>query len=184
MKLWLAIFLFLTTPKISGAQPVYVSDQVVFSFFSKAPLEDISAKSSRGMSAIDISSKSIYFKVSIRTFEFRKRLMQQHFNEEYLESSKYPYAEFKGKYLEDIDLAKDGIYQVTVQGNLNIHNVTKNYTVKGQIQVDKGKIAANSKFRVRVADHRIKIPRLVIKNIAEVVEVQVSARYEPSPNKS
>lgn len=106
--------------------------------------------------------------------------MQQHFNENYMESSKYPFAEFKGSILEAVDLTKDGSYPVTVKGDLNIHNVTKSYTVKGQVTVGQGKITANSKFQVKLADHHIKIPRLVIRNIAEVVQVQVSAVYQPA----
>jgi polyisoprenoid-binding protein YceI len=180
MKPWLAILLLLMTAKIGRAQQIYTSDQVEFTFFSKAPIEDISAKSQTGVSAIDVKTRSIYFKVNIRSFEFHKRLMQQHFNENYLESSKYPFAEFKGSILDNVDLSKDGTYPVTVRGNLNIHNVTKNYTVKGQLIVKQGNITANSNFQVKLADHHIKIPRLVIRNIAEIVQVQVLAVYLPA----
>ncbi len=182
MKTCFAILLLLMAPKGTWAPQIYKSEQVVFEFFSKAPIEDISAKSAAGVSAIDVTSRSMYFKVSIRSFEFRKRLMQQHFNEEYLESDKYPFAEFKGNIVEAVDLSKDGTYPVTVKGNLNIHNVTKNYTVKGQIKVEQGKLSASSTFHVRLADHNIKIPRLVIRNIAEVVQVQVSGTYQPAAN--
>ncbi|MEJ5960862.1 YceI family protein [Pedobacter immunditicola] len=179
MKPVFAILFLLLIPKMSGSQQVYTSDQVEFTFFSKAPIEDITARSQKGVSAIDVKTRSVYFKVSIRSFEFKKRLMQQHFNENYMESSKYPFAEFKGNILEAVDLSKDGSYLVTVKGDLNIHNVTKNYTVKGQVVVGQGKITAHSKFQVKLADHQIKIPRLVIRNIAEIVQVQVSAVYLP-----
>ena len=182
MKPGLVILFLLLTPKMSGPQQIYTSDQVVFTFFSKAPIEDISARSEKGVSAIDVKTRSLYFKVSIRSFEFRKRLMQQHFNENYMESSKYPFAEFKGNILEAVDLSKNGSYPVTVKGDLNIHNVTRNYTVKGQLTVEQGKITAHAKFQVKLADHQIKIPRLVIRNIAETVDVQVSAIYQPAAN--
>src|SRR3546814_4741589 len=84
-------------PLILKAQDIYTSKDVTFSFFSTAPIEDIKASTTKGVSAIDIQAKSIYFKVSIRSFKFAKSLMQEHFNEDYLESSKYPFAEFKGK---------------------------------------------------------------------------------------
>ncbi len=179
MKTCLAILLLLTATKVTSEQKIYTSDHVAFEFFSEAPIENISARSEKGVSAIDIKTMSMYFKVNIRSFEFRKSLMQEHFNEKYMESDKYPFAEFKGNIVENVDLSKDGTYPVTVKGNLNIHNVTKNYTVRGQIKVEQGKISANSKFQVRLADHHIKIPRLVIRNIAEVVEVQVSGIYQP-----
>jgi len=180
MKPVLAILFLLLIPKLNGAQQIYTDDQVVFSFFSEAPIENISAHSEKGVSAIDMKSRSLYFKVSIRSFQFRKKLMQEHFNENYMESSKYPFAEFKGNIVDAVDLSKAGSYPVTVSGILNIHNVPKNYTVKGQLVVEQGKITAHAKFQVRLADHQIKIPRLVIRNIAEIVEVQVSAVYHPT----
>ena len=105
--------------------------------------------------------------------------MQEHFNENYLESSKYPFAEFNGIIKEQVDLTKDGTYPVTVQGDLKIHGVTKNYIAKAELNVKGGKISANSTFPVKLVDHEIKIPKLVIKNIAEVVQVSVAANYKP-----
>lgn len=180
MKRWFTLFLFFLFPAISWSQHLFVCRQVALSFFSEAPLEDISAKSDKGVSALNLNTRYIYFKVSIRSFEFRKRLMQQHFNENYLESDKYPLAEFKGNILEDIDPTKDGSFPVTVQGKLSIHGVVKDYTLTGYFHIRKGTILADAKFPVKLADHQIKIPRLVIRNIAEVVEVHVSAVYLPS----
>jgi Uncharacterized conserved protein len=112
-----------------------------------------------------------------------------------MESGKYPFAEFNGKINEQVDLTKDGTYPVTVHGDLNIHGVTKNYNVKAELNVRGGEITANSTFPVKLADHEIKIPRLVIKNIAEIVQVTVAAQYNnkspeiyqshplPKPNK-
>jgi polyisoprenoid-binding protein YceI len=159
-------------------QDVYSCRSANFSFFSSAPLEDIEAKTSKGVGAINVKTGSIYFKVPINTFQFRKKLMQEHFNENYMESDKYPNAEFKGKILEPIDLSKNGTYNVTVDGVLSIHGVDKNYKEKGTITVQDGKLTAGAKFNVRVADHQIKIPTLVVKNVAEVVEVTVSATYD------
>jgi polyisoprenoid-binding protein YceI len=158
---------------------IVISHQAKLSFFSEAPVENIKAESKSGLSALNLSTKTIYFKVPMRSFEFRKSLMQEHFNENYMESSKYPFAEFNGKIKEQIDLTKDGIYPVTVQGDLNIHGVLKNYMVKAELNVKGGIISANSTFPVKLADHKIEIPRLVIMNIAEVVQVTVSAQYTP-----
>lgn len=160
---------------------IVVSKNAKLSFFSEAPIENISAYSNAGESAMNLETKAIYFKVAVRTFEFKKSLMQEHFNENYLESVKYPYAEFNGKIIDQIDLTKDGTYPVRVQGDLSIHGVTKNCTVKAEINVKGGEISANSTFPVKLADHNIKIPRLVIKNIAEVVQVTVSALYKSVP---
>jgi len=159
---------------------IVVSHTAKLSFFSEAPIEDIKAESNTGESALNLATNTIYFKVAMNTFGFKKSLMQEHFNENYMESSKYPYAEFKGKINEKTDLTKDGTYPVTVQGDLNIHGVLRNYSVKAELTVKGGEITANSTFPVKLADHHIKIPRLVIKNIAEVVQVTVSALYKPA----
>jgi polyisoprenoid-binding protein YceI len=157
---------------------IVVSHNAMLSFFSEAPIENIKAESNTGVSALNLSTETIYFKVAMRSFEFKKSLMQEHFNENYMESSKYPSAEFNGKIIEQVDLTKDGTYPVIVQGELNIHGVKKNYNVNAELKVKGGEIYANSTFPVKLADHEIKIPRLVIKNIAEVVQVTVSAHYK------
>lgn len=180
MKIWLNVFFLIISPAVSWGQNLYVSRRAVFSFFSEAPMEDISARTDKGASALNLSTRAIYFKVPIRSFEFRKSLMKQHFNENYLESDKFPLAEFKGKILENIDPEKGGSFPVTVQGKLSIHGVTRDYTVKGDLRISKGNIVANAKFPVKLEDHKIKIPSIVIKNIAEIVDVQVSATYAPS----
>ncbi|CAL1521582.1 YceI family protein [Chitinophaga sp. MM2321] len=159
------------------AQDVFSCRNTSLSFFSAAPLEDIEARTDKGVSAINIKTKAIYFKVPISSFQFKKKLMQEHFNENYLESDKYPFAEFKGKINDEIDFSKDGTYNVTVEGTLNMHGVDKVYREKGTITVQGGNIAATSKFNIHIADHQISIPKLVIRNIAEVVDVTVNALY-------
>ncbi len=177
--LWITAFFLLAN--LYGQAQVLTSQDVTLSFFSNAPIEDISAESDEGVSALDLESGSIYFKVAIRSFEFRKSLMQEHFNENYMESHKYPHAEFKGQLKDQVDFSATGTFPVTVEGNLTIHNVTQPYTVKGELKVTEREITARATFPVKVADHQIKIPRLVFKNIAEVVEVSVAAKYKSTP---
>lgn len=179
MKQVLFITAFLLTCLAGFGQEIYSCRAPKLSFFSSAPLEDISAVSQRGVSAINTKTKAIYFKVPMNTFQFKKALMQEHFNENYIESDKFPFAEYKGKFVEDVDFTKNGTYPVTVEGTLQLHGVEKSYKGKGTITVQNGKFNVNSKFNVSVADHKIKIPSLVVKNIAEVVEVTVNADYQP-----
>ena len=107
--------------------------------------------------------------------------MQEHFNENYMESDKLPKATFKGAVLnmKDIDVKKDGVYNVDVKGDLTIHGVTKNVTEKGTLEVKGGKINASSKFHVIPEDYDIKIPSLVKEKIAKELEVTVELNYEP-----
>lgn len=147
------------------------------SFFSKTPLEDIEAKSVSGNSVIDVKSGKIIFRVSNRSFNFPKKLMQEHFNENYMESEKYPVSEFKGTLSSPIDLAKDGLTKMDVDGTINVHGVTKPCKAKVDIVVSKGTVSATSSFKIIIADHKIEIPTLVFKNIAEQIDVRIQATY-------
>lgn len=180
---YLIMIIMLAASSMVQAQ-VVISENAKLSFFSEAPVENIYAESNAGVSALNVLTKTIYFKVSMLSFKFEKSLMQEHFNENYMESSKYPYAEFNGKINEQIDLSKDGIYPVNVQGELKIHGVAKSYLVKAELKVSGGEISANSTFPVKLVDHDIKIPRLVIKNIAETVQVTVVAQYKSDTKKT
>lgn len=148
------------------------------SFFSEAPLEKIQAVNKEGKSVLNASTKEIAFAVAIRGFHFEKPLMEEHFNENYLESDKFKTATYKAKINEDIDFKKDGVYDATSTGKMNIHGVEKDYTIPGKITVKGGKIAIDSKLKIKIADHKIEIPQLVIKNIAEEVEVTIHFDYE------
>ncbi len=159
------------------AQGLLIDKASRISFFSEAPLENISAVTEKASSALDTGRYEMAFKVAINTFEFKKRLMQEHFNENYMESNRFPHATFNGKINEPIDWHRDGTYPVSVVGMLDIHGVEKRYVIPATITVKGASVAATAKFNVRVADHDVKIPRIVIKNIAEVVEVTVSATY-------
>ncbi|MGF6926202.1 polyisoprenoid-binding protein YceI [Chitinophaga sp. W2I13] len=177
---YLLIFAVALLPVVTAsAQDVYSCKNTRLSFFSSSPLEDIEAKTDKGASALNTKTKEVFFKVPISSFQFKKKLMQEHFNENYLESDKYPFAEFKGKINESPEFSKDGTYPVTITGTLNIHGVEKSYTAKGTITAQGTTLTAVSTFNVRVADHGIKIPSLVVQNVAEVVAVTVNAVYTP-----
>ncbi|PUV21784.1 YceI family protein [Sphingobacterium athyrii] len=155
-----------------------VSKETSITFYSNAPLEDIEAKSTLAASAMNIKTGDIIFRVKNTSFQFDKKLMQEHFNENYMESDKYPSAEFKGK-IEGVEkLVHDGNYTLNVKGNLQVHGVTKIYTTAVIFNVKSGIIKANTSFQIRLADHRITIPSIVGKKIAEVVKISVDALYK------
>lgn len=164
---------------VTQAQNILISNNAAVSFFSSTILEDIEGKSSLGSSAINAKTGDIIFKVPNTSFRFKKKLMQEHFNENYMESDKYPVSEFKGKLEKPIDVSKNGGYNVNVSGKLTVHGVTKDYRSVAEIVVNNGVATAKSVFKVKVADHNIKIPSLVFKNIAEIVEVRIQALYQP-----
>jgi len=125
--------------------------------------------------AIDISTGDFVFKVLMKSFVFQKALMQEHFNENYVESDKFPEATFIGKVtnLKDINFSKEGVYNADVEGKLTIHNETKNILAKGTFEVKQDKLLGNAKFNLVVADYKIKIPNTVVNNIGKTVEVTV-----------
>lgn len=178
MKKLLLVTLGLCITGLLQAQSVFVSRQATVSFYSSAPIEDIEAKTDQAVSAINPQTGAVFFKVPIRSFQFDKELMQSHFNSDYLESDKYPYAEFTGQLTPVPPAGKDGTYPVTVTGKLTIHGVTRDYSTPGTVVVKDGRLSAQASFKVRLADHQIKVPTLLTRNIAEVVDVSVQAAYQ------
>lgn len=178
MLFFLSIIL-LSWTKHTYAQNIFVCKNVTISFYSSAPIEDIEAITDKAVSALNIANNTVYFKVPIRSFRFQKSLMQEHFNENFLESDRYPYSTFNGTLVNAVDFNKEGKYPVVVEGQLSIHGVTRKYREKGALEVNNGRITIASEFKVRLADHHVAIPKLLFKNIAEVVSVKVHATYLP-----
>ncbi len=179
MKLTLALLVICLANQSLKAQHILVSRNAAISFYSSTVLEDIEAKSTTANSAMDTSTGELIFKVSNTSFQFKKKLMQEHFNENYMESERYPYSEFKGKIIGDYNLNINGTYHVKVEGMLFIHGVSKSYTNVAELIVNNKNIVASTIFKVRIADHRIQVPSLVFKNIAEFVDVKIMALYQP-----
>ncbi len=151
------------------------------SFFSEAPMEKIEAENYKATSVLDTETGKMEFAVLIKAFEFEKALMQEHFNENYMESDKYPKGVFKGaiENIGDVNFAEAGTYTVKVAGDLTIHGVTNPVTTEGVIEVGAENIKANSSFIIAVADYDIEIPAVVKDNIAKEVEIKVEMDYQP-----
>lgn len=150
-------------------------------FFSETSVENIEGKNDKVTSVFDATTGAVEFAALIKAFEFEKALMQEHFNENYMESNTYPKATFKGKMtgLAADALKKPGTYDVTVKGDLTIHGVTKPVEHKGTVTVNAdGSLKAASEFLVKPEDHKIEVPGVVRKNIAEQIKVTVSMDYQ------
>ncbi len=154
-------------------------DGSTISFFSKSPLEDIDATSKKATIGLNTATGDLQVGVAMVSFKFPKPLMEEHFNENYVESTKFPTCIFKGKIQETIDYTKDGETKVTVKGTMALHGVTKEVEMKGTLTKKGNEIVINSDFKIKVADYNIKVPSLYVQNIAEVVDVKVNATLEP-----
>jgi hypothetical protein len=158
---------------------IYMAKTCEISFFSASPLENIEAMNKACKPIINTATGDIQMKIAISAFQFEKPLMQEHFNENYMETEKFPSAVFKGKINEPVDWTKDGEYKVTVTGKLNMHGVEKDRTIDGVVKIKGGEIMLTSKFNIHIADHGIQVPSLYVQNIAEDVAVTLNASMEP-----
>jgi polyisoprenoid-binding protein YceI len=163
---------------ISEAQ-IFITQNAKVSFFSSTPMENIDAVNTKVSSLINTSTDSILVKIKNSQFVFKNALMQDHFNENYMETTKYPLANFRGKINEPIDYKKDGTYRVTATGKMNIHGVEKPVTLTGTIVVKGADILLDSETMIKLVDYKIEIPKLVFQKIAESVKVNITANYKP-----
>jgi len=154
-------------------------------FFSHTPMEDIKGDNNQSASVLDISTGELVFQLLVKSFHFDRALMEEHFNENYMESDEFPKSTFKGKItnLSSVDFSKPGKYNVTVEGDLYIHDVTNKISVKGELEVLAGGINATSKFNVIPEDYKINIPGVVREKIAKNLEVSVNMKYTPVESK-
>jgi len=177
MKIKLLLIL-LTITQIASAQRFIAKNGHVW-FYSHTPIEDNEAHNNQTVSILEATTGDFQFSLLIKAFEFKVALMQEHFNENYMESDKFPKASFKGKItnLNEIDFKKDGTYPVKVTGDLTIHGVTQTVSTEGTFEIKKEIITAKSMFKVKPTDYGVVIPQLVENKIAKEMEVHVDVTY-------
>jgi hypothetical protein len=180
MKRLLFLVLFLNFLLALNAQK-YITRNGYISFFSETPFETIKAENNQVVGALDITTGEMVFQALIKSFHFERALMEEHFNENYMESDKIPKSTFKGKIsnLSSVDFTKNGAYDVTVEGDLTIHDVTKKISAKGTIEVVSGGINANAKLILVPEDYNITIPSVVRNKIDKNIAVTITMKYTP-----
>lgn len=168
--------LLVITSIVTNAQGKFYTKSGKVSFFSSTSVENIQAQHKSAVVLLDTKTGDLQLAVLMKGFEFKKALMQEHFNSDYVESDKYPKAEFKGLVTNNssINYAIEGNYPATVKGKLTIHGTTKDIETTGTITVKGGKITLDSSFPVLVADYNIRIPKLYRDNISKSIKVTVN----------
>lgn len=176
----LAGVLVLITTAVHAQKRFYTKTGTI-SFVASTPLEKIDPVNKSATSVIDIGSGQIEFAVLIKGFEFEKALMQEHFNENYMESHKYPKSVFKGKItnINSINFQKDGTYPATVKGTLEIHGIKKEISTAGTISVKGQTIRSSAGFDVLISDYNISIPGVVRDKISKTAKIKVNCTYVP-----
>ena len=181
MKLILLVMLA-SAFQFAAAQTKYYSKAGKVSFYSKAPMESIEAHNAKGVTVFDMASGRIEFSVLLKGFEFEKAKMQEHFNEDYVESDKFPKAVFTGnlKDVSNLKTDKDGTYTLLLSGTLTMHGITKPQTAQAIFSVKAGTISAVTEFTVLLADYNIQVPSLVADKISKNVRIVINVpSYQP-----
>jgi hypothetical protein len=175
----LTVAIFLST--LLHGQGKYYTKSGKISFFSTTAAENISAVNKSAVCLLDPKTGDLQFAVLMKGFEFRKALMQEDFNRDYVESTKFPKSEFKGQITNNssVNYTTNGTYNVNVSGKLTVHGVTRNVETSGTITVKDGKLNTNSVFNVVYADYNISIPKIYKDNIANSIKVTVECSLEP-----
>ena len=164
------IYLLMLVPLV--ARDIYFTRSGKVSFFSSTPIEDIEADNGQMTCVMNLETGEVSFRIPILGFSFKNGLMQEHFNENYMESDLYPNASFKGKINDwsNIELAETP-QAVRLDGTMTIHGVSKEISEKGHISLKNDNIFGSSRFQVIVADYDIEIPKLLRENIAKVIDI-------------
>ena len=159
---------------------IYFTKNGRISFFSKTILEDINADNNQVISILNLQTGALQFSLLNNAFHFPKAKMEEDFNEDYMESSRYPRSTFKGTIagIDKIDFSKDGTWPVNVSGELMIHGVSKSIAVPGKIIIKGEKVSASASFKILPKDYKIRIPSLVSNKIAESIDVTVDCLYQ------
>jgi hypothetical protein len=175
MKRYWMLFLFAAGFTLGGFSQTFVTKTGMIRFYSQAQLEKIEAVNRQVNAALVTQTGDFVFRGLIKSFNFEKALMQEHFNENYMESDKYPEATFLGKVtnIKDINFTKEGSYPVVVEGKLTIHGQTQVVKQNGTLEVKNDAVTAKAKFNILLADYKISIPNTVVNNISKSIEITV-----------
>jgi polyisoprenoid-binding protein YceI len=180
-KLIILALVFSSIVSINAQGKYFTKDAAIsFDATAKSSPETISGKSSTGSCVLDAATGNLEFALLIKSLNFEKALMQEHFNENYMESSKFPKATFKGKIenLKDINFGKDGNYTANIVGELNVHGVTQTVKTAAKFRIAGDKINATSSFSVNLVDYKIDIPSLVKDKVAKTATIDVNANFQ------
>jgi hypothetical protein len=161
------------------SQKRYFTKSGQINFAAGTAAEDIDGVNKATTSVFDAATGQIEFAVLVKGFEFKRALMQEHFNENYMESDKFPKSVFKGKIIDvnKVNFQKDGSYPVTVKGVLDMHGVKKEIETTGTMKVAGESVHSDAAFTVLLADYKIAIPSLVKDKISQTVTIKVNCNY-------
>jgi hypothetical protein len=181
MKKNLFLFLCCLTLSFEGfTQHLYSLKKSNIHFYAGTPMEDIDADNTKTNSFLDLKAGDILISIPNNGFKFKSALMEEHFNENYMESEKFPKSEFKGKILEieKYDFSKTDSYKVKIEGTLTVHGVSKKRTLEVTIYREGAALIGTTKFIISLADHNIQRPQILWEKLSENIEVTANFEYQ------
>lgn len=157
------------------------SGQAAVSFVSDAPMERIEARTGQATAILDITARSFAVQIPVGTFEgFNSPLQREHFMENYMQQPLHPNAIFKGRIIEAVDLTKPGTYRVRAKGDLLVHGVQRERIIECVLVVKEDGVTVDSSFEIELAEHEIRIPRVVQQKVSPRVQVTVAIAFTPT----
>jgi hypothetical protein len=165
----------------SEAQNVFFTKTGHLYFLSHTDAIDIDGNNNQVTSFVNTGNGEIVFQMLIKSFKFTLATAEEHFNETYMESDKYPKASFKGTVtnLKDINFSTNGTYNAIVKGEMNIHGIARPMEQIGTVTIKDGKIYASSTFKINIDDYNIAVPKIVEDRVAKIVDVKIELEYLP-----
>ena len=172
------VLLFILGHQTYAQKRIYSTKTSKVTLFLNSTLQPIKATNNSVTSTFNSQTKVVSFLIPVKQFQFNNPIMQQPFNEVYLEAGKYPHSKFEGTVREKIDFKLTSPQKVTVVGYLNMHGVKKKRTIPAVIVVRNNKvITCRSSFDIKTTDHKIKIPTALFKNGKQVVRINLMVNY-------
>ena len=178
IKLLIAMVVLFSANTLN-AQKVFATKTGQIFFNASGGIEKIAAVNNQVDSKFVDATGQIIFGVLVKGFKFENQLMEDHFNENYMESSQFPKADFKGyiKNIKEVDFSKDGKYTINIEGNLTIHGVSQKVSTNGQLEIVQGKPAITGEFSVKIKDFGVK-GLYIGEKIANEAKIRVNCKYQ------
>jgi polyisoprenoid-binding protein YceI len=171
----LMCFLFVN---VSNSQERFLTKNGAITFFSSTIMADIKADNNQVLSIIDASNGKMAISILMKSFMFKKALMQEHFNENYVESDLFPKATFKGEIL-NFETLKDIETKLEVKGSITIHGKRKEIIIPASFTRSENTIFVKGEFNLLLSDYNIKIPNVVAKKISKEIKVSFEFNHKP-----
>lgn len=171
---------FLSSFTLKNETGKYIAKNGKVTFFSHTDMEDITAENNKVSSILDSKTGKLAIEILIKSFHFKKAMMEEHFNENYMESDKFSKSKFDGKIdnIADVDFSKNGTYNVTISGNLTIKDKTNKISTKGTLKVEGQKVGGKAVFKILLSDYGISIPAMVKEKISNEIEITADIDYQ------